>query len=109
MPPPSEPFQEDPTLQHARREFRLVLVVVGSVMLWAIGVCAFDGYLGQAEPPLLLGMPRWALLGILFPWLFLLGFNYWYGLVFVADDDLSRDDVAEPGLPEPPVQEAPRP
>ena len=99
---PSPERRDDPTLVHARREFRVVLCVVGVVILWAIGVCALDGYRsGTTEFVTWLGMPRWAVLGILGPWLCLIAFNYWFGLFFVVDDDLSRDDYDAASEPVP--------
>lgn len=96
MSEPKEDFIEDPTLVHARREFRLALCVVVAVIGWTMTVCATDGFAGAGTaPPLLFGLPRWAVLGIMFPWVFMLGMNYWFGLWFIADDDLSRDDVSE--------------
>lgn len=96
MPERNEKFIEDPTLIHARREFRVALCVVVAVIGWTITVCATDGFAGAGGSPVLLfGLPRWAVLGILLPWAFMLGMNYWFGLWFVAEDDLSRDDLAE--------------
>ncbi len=88
--------QEDLTFVHARREFRLVRIVVVCLLMWIGGVCMGDGFSKEGNSiPLLFGMPRWAVLGVLTPWCFALAFNYWFGLFYVADDDLQKDDPAE--------------
>jgi hypothetical protein len=74
----------------------VVATIALIVMGWDIAVCVTDGFAwGKATPELWLGVPRWALLGIIAPWIFMLGVNYWFGLWFVVEDDLSRDDLAE--------------
>jgi hypothetical protein len=65
-------------------------------MGWDIAVCVLDGFAdGKNAIDLWWGMPRWALLGVVVPWVVMLGVNYWFGLRFVVADDLSRDDVPE--------------
>jgi hypothetical protein len=91
----------DSTYRHARREMLLSVVACLIAMAWTIGWCAFDAYREPGEPlPLLWGMPRWAVVGVLLPWGLFGVFLVWFGLWFVVDDDLAAED----GPPQEPPQ-----
>lgn len=92
----------DPVYRHAFREMVVTLVSCFVAMAWTIGWCAFDAYPPAGEPVAMLwGMPRWAVIGVLIPWGVFTLFLGWFGLCFVADDDLTvgeldGDDAGEP-------------
>ncbi len=79
----------DPVIIHAYREAVVVLVVWLVGIAWTVGYCAIIGYNVQPEQiQITLGMPRWVFWGILVPWIVIVLFTIWFGLFYIADDEL---------------------
>lgn len=95
------PHQDDPVLQHARREAILITIIWSAATLYCCLTCYFLGYnrgghvLGPSDLGPVLGAPRWFFWGVLVPWgvcgALSLGFT---GFVMI-DDDLGEDHSAE--------------
>lgn len=91
--------------RHARREAVLVLVIWFGALVWSVGYSYLRGYQGHdpdgwlvtsglavvpdpAHPAMLLGIPRWIVIGILTPWVLCSLFTVWFGLRGMKDGDL---------------------
>ena len=84
----------DPVYRNAFREMVVCLVACFVAMAWTIGWCAIDAYPEPGTPvAMMFGMPRWAVVGVLIPWGVFTVFLVWFGLWFVADDDLGEHDA----------------
>ncbi len=88
----------DPTFVNARREAGWILVAWAVCLIWTVGYCALWAY---DVPPdqigIILGMPSWVFWGVLVPWIAATLFSIWFGLVYMADDDLGETDDGEGG------------
>jgi len=99
------------TLHNARREAIVIGVVWLLSLIWVVGYCYLRGYIhtadswavrmGFATPRTaenfhaILGIPDWILFGIFIPWLICTLFTVWFGLVFMAEDDLGIEQPDE--------------
>lgn len=93
MPPPSIDPPFDPTFLNARREAGLILCAWAVCLLWTVGYSALAGYKPPSDPiTLVLGMPSWVFWGVLAPWVAATLFSIWFGLAYIADDDLDAPD-----------------
>jgi hypothetical protein len=94
MPKPEEaPF--DPLFLNARREAWLILLSWAVCLVWTIGYSALTGYdVPVDEVTYILGIPGWVFWGILVPWILATGFSIWFGLVYIADDDLGDEHTS---------------
>lgn len=63
---------------------------------WTIGYCSLNGFADPngEETAILLGVPRWVLIGIALPWLVANGFIIWFASCFMKDTPL-EDEPAE--------------
>lgn len=93
--PPTKP-NEDPLLRSARREALVVFCVWLSAMLYTVGYCWLFGY-GRAGqmPRLWFGVPGWVLWGIVLPWTLCTVISWWFGLWFMADDELGPEPLED--------------
>lgn len=59
---------------------------------WTVGYNARAAFSEEgAELPLLWGMPRWVVLGIVLPWIAGLVLTVWFSLRFMRDTDLDPE------------------
>jgi uncharacterized membrane protein YidH (DUF202 family) len=80
----------DPVVRHAYREATVVLAVWLVGIGWTVGYCAITGYNVPPEQiRITLGMPNWVFWGILVPWVLVILFTIWFGLFYIADDELA--------------------
>ena len=88
----SQKSKYDPLYLHARREAVVVLIVWLAGLLWTVGYCFFTAYddIPAGQIRLILGMPAWVFWGVLAPWFVIIGFSIWFGLFYIADDELER-------------------
>ena len=99
---PDDP-RPDPVFLNSLRECWVVLGIWVVCIVWTIGYCGFAGYGESSEVGILLGMPDWIVIGVVLPWFLATLFTAWFGLFFVADDDLGREgDPREAAGKEPP-------
>ncbi|PHS02931.1 MAG: hypothetical protein COA78_19785 [Blastopirellula sp.] len=82
----------DPVWKNGLREMWIILgvcavtlAVVTSVS-YGLGLPAETG-----ELQLIMGMPRWVVLGVLVPWIAATIFAVWFGLCYMTDDDLGSE------------------
>jgi hypothetical protein len=89
----------DPVIIHAYRESIVVLLVWLIGIAWTVGYCAMTGYNVPPEQiRITLGMPNWVFWGILVPWVAVILFTIWFGLFYIADDELvPRQDKSYQG------------
>ena len=88
----------DPVFVNARREAWWILVAWAVCLIWTVGYCALWGYnVPPNEIRMILGMPGWVFWGVLVPWIAATLFSVWFGLVYIADDDLGERDEGEGG------------
>ncbi len=88
----------DPTFLHTRREAWLILAAWLVCLVWTVGYSAVAGYGSPTEEiPITLGMPSWVFWGVLVPWGTATVFSVWFGLFYMADDDLGETDDGEGG------------
>jgi len=73
----------DPSFLRARHEAILILIAWAVFLIWTVGYSALAGY---TDSSLLLGMPRWVVLGILLPWVAATLFSVWFSLYYMTDD-----------------------
>lgn len=94
---PQKP-NEDPLLRGARRESLVVFGVWLAALTYTMGYCYWFGY-GRAgqTPTLWFGVPGWVLWGIVLPWSLCTAVSWWFGLWFMADDDLGGEPIEEAG------------
>lgn len=87
------------SFRQARKEMFVIIGAWAFFLLWTAGVCAWSSGLEPGKPvPTLFGMPRWAVLGVILPWLAACVFTAWFSMVFMQDTDLNPD--GEDGGPE---------
>ena len=81
----------DPAFLRARREAAWILLAWAACLVWTVGYSAWAGY---AVPPeavtLTFGMPSWVFWGVAFPWVAATAFSVWFGLRYLADDDVQQ-------------------
>jgi hypothetical protein len=95
-PPESTETPFDPTFVNARREAWLILCAWAVCLIWTVGYCAVAGYdVPSDQIGLILGMPRWVFWGVFAPWIAATIFSVWFGLAYIADDDLGDPDGEE--------------
>jgi len=83
----------DPVFRHARREALIVLAVWIAGMLWTVCYCSATGYdIPPEQVHATLGIPNWVFWGVLVPWLCIIVFSIWFGLFFMAADDLGQTE-----------------
>ena len=63
----------------ARREAIQILAAWFVCLVWTIGYCALAGY-GEGPVTLVAGLPRWALVGVILPWVAATAFSVWFAL-----------------------------
>ncbi len=81
----------DPVIIHAYRETVVILVVWLLGIAWTVGYCAMTGYNVPPEQiQITLGMPNWIFWGVLVPWVLVILFTIWFGLFYIADDELAQ-------------------
>jgi hypothetical protein len=97
-PPPEYSDKEQQLLRHARREGLLIMAIWVLALIWSVGVAAFAGYdRDPANIELILGMPDWVFWSVVFPWGLCLVFSVWFCFVYMADDDLGKDQAEDNG------------
>lgn len=79
--------QYDPTFLHARKEAWLILLAWAVSLIWTVGYSTFAGF-EATELTLVWGMPSWVFWGVVFPWGAATVFSVWFGLYYMADDEL---------------------
>jgi hypothetical protein len=83
------PNSPDPVLKHSRREAIVALTIWLCAMLYTVSYCSLFGYnLDQHEIQFVLGIPSWALWGIVLPWTLCLVASAWFAFGFMTDDSL---------------------
>ena len=90
----------DPTFLNARREAWLILGAWVVCLIWSVGYSAWAGYdVAPDQIDIVLGMPGWVFWGVLVPWVAATLFSVWFGLAYIADDDLGEaaDEEARHG------------
>lgn len=88
----------DPVFINARREAWWILAAWVVCLVWTVGYCALWGYnLPPDQIRTILGMPSWVVWGVLGPWIAATLFSVWFGLIYIADDDLGERDDGEEG------------
>ena len=86
----------DPVFLNARREAWLILMAWAVCLIWTVGYSAVAGYgVPSEEVSIVLGMPGWVFWGVLVPWIAATLFSVWFGLSYIADDDLGADEDDE--------------
>jgi hypothetical protein len=89
------PQPDDPLYLNSRREALLILVAWAVCLMWTVTYCYCFGYYVAGEAIVMtLGMPSWVFWGVLVPWFLATVFSIWFGLCYMADDDLG-ETVAE--------------
>ena len=80
--------------RHARqcfKEARFVAITWFAALFFCCGWIGYFGYLPVSErpntPQLVLGLPAWAVWGLLAPWLILIGVTWFFAAVVLKDDE----------------------
>ena len=83
---------EDPVLVSARREALVVLAAWLIAMTYSVGYCYQYGYGRPLEDlKLVWGFPDWIFWGVVMPWAACVGFSFFFGAMFMHDQDLGMD------------------
>ena len=91
----------DPVYRNSLREFRIILSVWASCLVWSVGYSWTYGYGEPTEPlSITMGMPSWAFWGVLFPWLLATTFSVLFGLLYMTDDPLDPCEQETPDVPD---------
>lgn len=105
-------YELDPTFVHARREAWIILAIFTLFAIYGLTVCYWLGYqnpplesvgLPSQSPPqspeslpaMMLGMPRWVVIGVLLPWLVANVVTGWFCFFVMRNDSLEDSPVAE--------------
>ncbi len=79
----------EPVFLNARREALVTLFIWIVGLTWTVGYCFLTGYNVPAEQmKATLGIPNWIFWGVLVPWVLIILFTIWFGLFYIADDEL---------------------
>ena len=91
-----DPSRYDPSFLNARREAWLILLAWAVCLVWTVGYSALAGYGVEADQiSFILGIPDWVFWGVLIPWVVATLFSVWFGLFYMANDDLSPSEDEE--------------
>ncbi len=91
------PKPDDPVYLNCRREALIILAAWAICLVWTITYCYLFGYNVAGESiATTMGMPSWIFWGVLVPWIVATLFSIWFGLCYMADDDLG-ETAAEAG------------
>ncbi|QDV38144.1 hypothetical protein [Tautonia plasticadhaerens] len=105
---------DDPVYLDSRREALVILLAWLACMIWTVSYCYVNGYtrhdrvagevsalvpdLGRFDrtpdslgTPFGLGIPDWALWGIVVPWVACVGFSAWLCFAYMKDDPEPMD------------------
>ncbi|RUL89767.1 hypothetical protein [Tautonia sociabilis] len=105
---------DDPVYLDSRREALVILLAWFACLVWTVGFCYLHGYSrhdrvpGEVSAllppldrfdrapdsltmPLGLGIPDWALWGVVVPWVLCIGFSAWFCFAFMKDDPEAAD------------------
>ena len=90
---PETDWDWDPVYVNSRREASGIFVFWVVALLWVLPFCYLTGYdrpghIVSDNPPLLLGVPRWLLLGVAVPWLLSITASVWFCFRVMKDDPL---------------------
>jgi len=88
----------DPVFLNARREAFYILLAWVVCLIWTVGYSAVAGYdVPPEQLSVILGLPAWVFWGVFVPWIAATLFSVWFGLVYIADDELGGqgDDVEQ--------------
>ena len=95
----------DPVFVSSLRESKWILIIWFANFTWVIGFSVWAGYDGDPEQRLAttLGMPRWVVWGVFFPWIATVALTSWFALTQMADhpleDDAPPDNSDDSGEP----------
>jgi hypothetical protein len=82
----------DPVLRSARREALCVLVVWLLALGYTVPYCYIYGYNRSLQDlTFVLGFPDWIFWGVLVPWGVCVVISFWFGAVFMRDEDLGEE------------------
>ncbi len=80
------------SFRQSRREMWVILAAWTAFLLWSGITCAALTPEPGDPVPTLLGVPRWAALGVMLPWICAIGFIFWFAGCFMQDTDLGTGD-----------------
>ncbi len=89
---------DDPVFLHSRREAVIILLVWVASLAWTIPYCYLTGYPQAGEEAaveVVLGMPAWAVWGVVVPWLVSAVVSVVICLYVIQDDDLGEVPESE--------------
>jgi Protein of unknown function (DUF997) len=83
---------DDPVLASARREALVVLAIWIAAMGWTVTYCYLNGYNRDFKDlKFIFGFPDWVFIGIVVPWSLCVVLSFFFGTIFVRDDDLGEE------------------
>lgn len=87
------------SFRQSRREMWVMLGAWAVFFAWTIGYCSMNGFADPngGEVPLLLGVPRWVMIGIVLPWGLANVFTIWFAGFFMKDTNLGGESEGEIG------------
>lgn len=86
----------DPLFIHARREAVFIFLLWVACLLWCVPYCYMNGYVPDGEEvPLMWGMPKWIVYGILGPWLIADVITILFCIFIFREDDLGSVEGEE--------------
>jgi hypothetical protein len=117
---------DDPVFLDSRREAGVILLAWLAAMIWTVSYCYVRGYtrhdrvpgevsalvpdLEQMDrtpesltTPFGLGIPDWALWGVVVPWGVCLAFSAWLSFAYIKDDPEPNDSGEDPHMVKPVV------
>jgi hypothetical protein len=126
-PPMAEP-DDDPVYRDSKREALIILLAWAACMVWSVSYCYLNGYTrhdrvpGEVSAllptldqhnrtpdtlttPLGLGIPDWALWGIVVPWILCVFFSAWFCFIYMTDDPEPQDRGEDEHLVDPAVED----
>ncbi|QDU81924.1 hypothetical protein Pla110_36750 [Polystyrenella longa] len=86
-------YEYDPVFLNARKEAIVILFVWIFFFLWTVPYCYFNGYRDSVDPDnleLILGMPRWIVMGVGLPWLVADIVTILFATFYMKDDPLGE-------------------
>lgn len=97
-------------VQQCLKEARFVAITWFAALFFCCGWIGYFGYLPVSErpdtPQLVLGLPAWAVWGLLAPWLVLIAVTWFFAAVVLKDDEpLEPMPNQEEGIPSDPPEE----
>ena len=96
----------EPIFLNARREALVTIAVWIIGLAWTVGCCSLTGYDVPAdEMKVTFGMPNWIFWGVLVPWVLIILFTIWFGLLYIAEDELvqGQHEPEREGFHNPPL------